>query len=86
MAAIVGPWGPSTATQFAIDDPGEPVVVGNYTQYGMTGLKGGLATDAKLLNDVDLVSRSQTTNLVIIYRTLLLLPVLTLQAIMPCNN
>ena len=30
MAAIVGPGGPSTATQFAVDSPGEPIVVGDH--------------------------------------------------------
>ena len=30
MAAIVGPGGPSTAKQFAVDGPGGPVVVGDH--------------------------------------------------------
>ena len=29
MAAILGPGGPSTATQFAADGPGGPVVAGD---------------------------------------------------------
>ena len=33
MAAIVGPGGPSTATQFAIDGPGGPVVAGDHLRH-----------------------------------------------------
>ena len=34
MAAIVGPGGPSTATQFAVDSPGGSVMAGDH--FGMT--------------------------------------------------
>ena len=39
MAAIVGPGGPSTATQFSIDGPGGPVVAGDHLRRDRTKKK-----------------------------------------------
>ena len=37
MAAIVGPGGPSTATQFSVDGTGGPVVVGDQLRRDRSG-------------------------------------------------
>ena len=47
MAAIVGPGGPSTATQFAIDGPGGPVVAGDHLRRDRPTPKSWSQIDSK---------------------------------------